>query len=580
MRNRLSDRLGNGFGYKSGRRYGKRTAALALAMCISVSLAGCGGKVKINDGTFRPVDEAELEFPLKEKTTLTGMISYPANTESEPNNRTIFKRLQEQTNVEIDWTAIQSDQWPDKISLNMSDPNKLTDFIFSADFTDSNLLKYADYGAIIPVEEYIDAYMPNLKAAFDKYPEYRTMCTDVNGHIWALPWIEQLGSGKTAIQSVGNMSFINKKWLDFLDLEIPETVDEFEEVLIAFRDNASELQKKFGIEGSIIPMSCMVNSGNEDMGILINGFGEGYGDVDKDKNNGRHIVVTDDQEVICCATQEGYKEGIEWLHKLYEEDLIDPEAFTQEWSTYVSKGKSGRYGVCFSWDVGNIDNLKDWVPLPVLTADTRNLTPENGSFTSGFNRGRCVVTSVAENPALVCAWLDQMYAPMQSPQNNWGTYGEDDDFDIFEMGKNADGEDMLKHAPLGDASPVEVREAEAVGGPLAILDEYYDVYVTCPDDAQYRLDWIKEYYTPDMNKEYVYPNIFMSREDTERFSNLQSDIHKEIKAKKADWIMNGFTDKDWEKYLDKLEAYGLSEYLELFQKYLDSYNASMAGNNK
>ena len=60
MRNRLSDRLGNGFGYKSGRRYGKRTAALALAMCISVSLAGCGGKVKINDGTFRPVDEAAI----------------------------------------------------------------------------------------------------------------------------------------------------------------------------------------------------------------------------------------------------------------------------------------------------------------------------------------------------------------------------------------------------------------------------------------------------------------------------------------------------------------------------------------
>ena len=45
------------------------------------------------------------------------------------------------------------------------------------------------------------------------------------------------------------------------------------------------------------------------------------------------------------------------------------------------------------------------------TADTRNLTPQNGSYTSGYDRGRCVVTSVAENPALVCAWLDQMYAP-------------------------------------------------------------------------------------------------------------------------------------------------------------------------
>ena len=56
--------------------------------------------------------------------------------------------------------------------------------------------------------------------------------------------------------------------------------------------------------------------------------------------------------------------------------------------------------------------------------------------------------------------------------------------------------------------------------------------------------------------------------------NLQADIKKAINAKKADWIMNGFTDKDWNKYLEDLEAYGLSEYLELFQAYLDSYYES------
>ncbi|WP_287714581.1 extracellular solute-binding protein [Blautia sp.] len=552
----------------------KRIIAAALAALMVLSLAGCGrGRVKINDGTFKPVDNPkELEFPLKETTTLTGMISYPANTESDPNKRTIFKRLQEQTNVEIDWVAIQGDQWGDKISLNMSDPNKLTDFVFTAGFSDSNLLKYGEQGAIIPLEEYIDNYMPNLKAVFDKYPEYRTMSTDVNGHIWALPWIEQLGSEKTAIQTIDNMSFINKTWLDFLNLEIPETVDEFEQVLIAFRDNAEALQKEFNIDGSVIPMSFIINDGGQDPAVLINGFGEGYGDPDK----GRHIVVTDDKKVICSATQEGYKKGIQWLNKLYEENLIDKEAFTHEWSTYVSKGKSGRYGVCFSWDVANVANLTDWVPLPVLTADTRNLTPMNGSFTSGYDRGRCVVTAVAENPALVCAWLDQMYAPLQSAQNNWGTYGESDEFDIFEMSENADGEPMLKHAPLGDASPVEVREAEAVGGPLAVLDEYYDVYVTCPDDAQYRLDWIEEYYTPDMHTKYVYPNVFMSRKDTETLSNLQADVQKHINAKKAEWIMEGVTDEEWNKYLTNLEKYGLTEYLELFQKYLDAYYEDVA----
>ncbi len=552
----------------------KQVTAAALAAGMAFSLTACGGgqnsNVELNTGEFQEVDQSELEFPLAEKATLTGMISYPANTESNPNNRTIFKRLQEDTNVEIEWTAIQGDQWGDKITLAMANLDTLTDFIFTAGFGDNDLLRYADQGVIIPLEEYIDAYMPNLKAVFDKFPEYRKMSTDSEGHIWALPWIEQLGSEKTAIQTVGDMSFINKKWLDFLGLEVPATIDEFEQVLIAFRDHASELQAEFNIDGSIIPMSCIVNDGNQDPALLINGFGEGYGDCDQ----GRHIAVTDDKKVICTATQQGYKDGIAWLHSLHEEGLIDPEAFTQEWSTYVSKGKSGRYGVCFSWDVANIvDDFSGWVPLPALTADTRNITPENASFTSGYDRGRCVVTAVAENPALICAWMDQMYDPFQSPQNNWGTYGEDDDFDIFELGENAQGERMLKHAPLGDASPVEVREAEAVGGPLAVLDEYYDVYVTCPDDAKYRLDWIKDYYTPDMNTKYVYPNVFMSQEDTEELSNLQADITKTINATRSDWIMNGFTDADWDEYLKSLDAYGLNDMLEIFQKYLDDYYA-------
>ncbi len=549
----------------------KRIIAAGLAAGMLISLTACGKKnVELNDGTFKPMEASELSFPQADGTTLTGMISYPANTEPDPNNRTIFKRLEEDTNVHIEWNAIPGNQWGEKIQTIMAAPNSLTDFIFTAGFGENDLLRFAQQKVIIPLEEYIDNYMPNLKAVFDKYPEYRKMSTAADGHIYALPWIEQLGANKMAIQTVGNMSFINKKWLDDLGLEMPETIEEFEQVLIAFRDNAAKLQADFGIEGDIIPMSCIVNDGDQDPSILINSFGEGYGDPDR----GRHIAVTDDKQVIFTATQEGFKEGMKWLHSLAEQGLIDPECYTHEWSQYVAKGKAHRYGVFFSWDPANIDNLEDFVPLPPLSADgQRILTPQNGSFTSGYDRGRCVVTAVAKQPALVCAWLDRMYDPFQSPQNNWGTYGEDDEFDIFELGKNADGEDMLQHAPLGDASPVEVREAEAVGGPLAILDEYYGVYVTCPDDAQYRLDWIEEYYTPYMTRNYVYPNVFMSQEDVKALSNLQADIEKTVRAKKSEWIRDGGIDEQWDEYLKSLEEYGLQEYLALFQKYLDAYFA-------
>ena len=59
-----------------------------------------------------------------------------------------------------------------------------------------------------------------------------------------------------------------------------------------------------------------------------------------------------------------------------------------------------------------------------------------------------------------------MYAPLQSLQNNWGSYGEKDSFNIFELSTNKDGGEMLKHLDLGDQSPVEAREAQSVNGPL------------------------------------------------------------------------------------------------------------------
>ena len=551
------------------KRNAKRIVAAALAMTMASSMfVGCG-KGGNSSSNADKVDASNITWPLAAQVTITGTISYPVGTEENPNNRTIFKRLEEETNVHVDWTAISSDQWGDKISLNMSNVNTLTDMVFNAGFGDNDLIRYADQGVIVPVEEYIDNNMPNLKAVFDKYPEYRTMCEDEDGHIWALPWIEQLGSEKTAIQTVGNnMTFINQKWLDFLGLETPTTVDEFEQVLLAFQEHASELQKEFGIDGDIIPMSCIVN--DQDPNLLTNGFGDGIGDVDM----GQHIAVTDDKKVICTATTDGFRKGTEWLHKLYAEGLIDPECFTQDWATYVAKGKSHRYGVCFSWDVANIDNITDYVPLKALKADTVNVTPQNGSFTSGFDRGRCVITSVCKNPAFVCAWLDKMYDPFQSPQNNWGTYGEDDDFDIFELGENADGEKMLKHAPLGDASPVEVREAECVGGPLAILDEYYGKYVTCPDDAQYRLDWIKDYYTDDMHGKYVYPRVFMNSEDTEKLSAIQADLVSYLNSSKAEFIRDGITDDSWNAYLKQVDDYGVAEYLDIYQKYFDDFYAN------
>lgn len=45
---------------------------------------------------------------------------------------------------------------------------------------------------------------------------------------------------------------------------------------------------------------------------------------------------------------------------------------------------------------------------------------------------------------------------------------------------------------------------------------------------------------------------------------------------KADWILNGGIEEEWDSYLEKMEKYGLSDYLSIKQKYFDQYQESLS----
>ena len=257
----------------------KRLTGLGLSLILTLSLFGCSSGTAQTADLDPDTPVEDVAFPLKETKELSFITSAPATTTQEPNDKLIFQRLEKQTNVHIDWTCFVDDQFADKKNLALAQFGNLPDGLFTAGMNDYDLLRYAKQGIIIPLENLIDKYMPNLQAVFEKYPEYRTMVTAPDGHIYSFPWIEQLGEGKEAIQAIGDIPYINKKWLDFLGLEVPTTTDELEQALIAFRDNADALEEEFDIEGDVIPMSFIINNGDQDPAILINGFGEGYGDT-------------------------------------------------------------------------------------------------------------------------------------------------------------------------------------------------------------------------------------------------------------------------------------------------------------
>ena len=523
----------------------KGILSLTMATMMSITMISCGAKTKdIESMTIK-----DVSFPLEETVTLKMLTHAPAISEQDPSKRAIFQRLEEETNVKIDWTCYVDDQFGDKKNLALSKKETLPDLVFDADMSTYDLLRYAKQGVIIPVEDLIDKYMPNLSEILEKKPDYRKMITAPDGHIYSFPWLEELGTGKEAIQAVSDIPYINKKWLEQLGLEIPNTIEELESVLKAFKENIPDS----------IPMSFILNNGSEDPCALLGAFG--YGD------NGDHYIVTNDKEVIYSTVQEGYKEGVEWLHSLQEAGLIDAEAFTQDWSTYVNKGKNDKYGLFFSWDSANIvSNFEDYVPLPALSRQggEKNVTRWNSY---GVQIGRSVITTANKNLELTAKWVDKLYEPLQSIQDNWGTYGEENKQNIFELKE----EGTLAHLDLEGNSPWETRANQYVGGPLAILDEYYGVYTTCPEDAQIRLDVLHSNYVDYMEADYTYPLVFMSIEDTELLTQYETAIRGYTDRKRAEWILNGGIEEEWNAYLEEMEKLGLSKALEIKQKYFDEY---------
>ena len=86
------------------RRKKNTVIAAGLSLVLACSVVGCGDGKKMEAEINPDTPVEEVAFPLKEKAELSFITNAPATSTQDPNQREIFKRLEKQTNVHIDWT--------------------------------------------------------------------------------------------------------------------------------------------------------------------------------------------------------------------------------------------------------------------------------------------------------------------------------------------------------------------------------------------------------------------------------------------------------------------------------------------
>lgn len=525
--------------------------ALVLGLTASLALTGCTNNESAGSDKAEKVAFNETGLPIVDKQVTLNIVSPKAALAPDYSEMVIFDRLQKATNVKIKWNNIPGDGYQEKKNLMLASGD-LPDAFYASGFSDHDLIQYGQNGTIIPLEDLIDKYAPNLKKLFEQRPDLKKVVTAPDGHIYSLPRAEEMD-----LVGMPNIMFINKVWLDKLGLAMPTTLEEYHDVLKAFKEkdpNGNGKQDEIGL-------TFWYNGwcGNE--GDLIGLFGLPDSSFEAD-----HRVVRDGK-VIYAAVQPEFKEAINYYNGWVKEGLIDPEVATQKTEQIFAKGKTEdpTLGSFIWWEnteVVGTDRVKDYVVLPPLKGKDGKIVIGRSNY-SEYGRDAFVVTSANKNPELTMRWVDELYEPKMSAQINWGPIGE-----IYE--EDANGMLVNKELPDGVAMG-ELRQKVAPGGPFVVLKEHFGSVVDMEPRAKERLAILDEYYKPHMVQE-NYPSIFFSPEELEIINTIEPEIKTFVKQKEAQWLIEGGIEKEWDAYVKQLNDMGLEKLMDVYQKGLNRYN--------
>jgi putative aldouronate transport system substrate-binding protein len=535
------------------------SVALGLALMTSTVLAGCSKDEENNQAgsdNAAPQTEAVVNkegLPIVTEKISLKMVSPKAQLAPDYGKMDIFKRLEDSTNVHIDWDNIPDTDFAEKKNLLLASGD-LPDAFYGAGLSDYELITYGKDGTIIPLETLIAQYAPNLNKLLEQRPDIKAGITAPDGHIYGLPSFEENELGTNPFFHV-----INKAWLDKLGLKMPETLDDYTNDLLAFKTKDPNGNGK----ADEIPLSFMHMGWCMDIAGLFGAFGM--------PDNLEHRIVRDGK-VIFTATAPEYKEALKYFNeKWYEQGLIDPESFTQEAPQYLAKGKtpSETLGSFVWWETEEVvgaDRAKDYALVPPLTGPTGEKTIGRGNG-GGPARGAFVITKADENPEVTMRWVDQQYEPYMAAQVHWGP------LDIIYK-KDASGKLINLPLPEGkSAGEYRQQVAPGSGAPGVITSDDFKTIVDMEPRAKQRKQDLEKYYEPYMEKE-NYPNIFFLPEELETINRIEPDLIKFVNTQRAKFLVNGNIDKEWDGYVKQVKDMGLDELMALYQKGLDRYKAA------
>ena len=282
----------------------KRTMALLMAFALTAAtFAGCGNGDEKADDSGAAQTDTEIAFPLKEPVTMSMFAVSATTTGTELPDNAAFQKMAELTNVSWEVTSCSATDLQEQrgVVLNTGD---YQDVLYKSGIGSDDIAKYGMEGILLPLEDLIQENMPNLKAVLDERNAWNEIAS-ADGHIYSLPFIDQPG-----LQNI--LMWINVRWLDKVGMEEPNSWETLYEVLKAFKE------KDPNGNGEADEIPYVANT------ALLPFYLFGY-DLPVDMNS--FCAVNDEDEIVYSMANDDWYDYLYWMHKFYEEGLMNDDAF-------------------------------------------------------------------------------------------------------------------------------------------------------------------------------------------------------------------------------------------------------------
>lgn len=512
----------------------KKIIAFAAAIMI------CAGAVCSCDNSGKTVsnEERELDYWIQLSGAAALLVDNLGKTP-------LYQQLQEDTGIKINFIHPSGGSISEKFNILIASTD-LPDIITYNWLTyPGGPQKAIDEGVIIDINQYADK-APNLIGYLKEHSDVKKLAETDEGSLFSFPFIR----GDESLCVSWGLT-LRKDWLDDLGLEVPETIDEWETVLRAFKEK----------KNAAAPLT--ITTGAFENSQFVGAF---------DTTMGYYI---DDGKVKYGMLEPGFKDFLVLMNKWYNEGLLDANFALLDNTTIDSNilnGASGAAGLSLGNGIGRYlsmapDDKFDLVGAPSPVKNKGDypefgylqtaVPPMTGAFT--------VICADSEKKDIALELLDYGYSEQGHMLYNFGIEG-----DSYEM---VDGypkyTDKITNNSEGQSMNTMLSQYTTAysSGPCVQDKRYMEQYASLPQQLDAWDTWTKT-----NMKEHVLPNLYVTSDEQNELATLDNAINTTAEEYITKFIIGTKSFDEYDSAISDLKARGIERALEIrnkaYQKYL------------